>query len=362
MAAQNQPNIVFTLSLALINLGPINYSTSEGIKLWKGATKPLAKELFTLEPHQFKLFLSTLTERTMVYGWENILNIPVNAAVQAGPTNSLLMHYGQVTLQQVKDHTATYVNAQMRAAQNNLLLYTCLATSIAPETKVKAMIFHNDYHEGQTPIGTAYLKILIWEANVETRSMVMHIQAKLSALDTYILTIGCDITKFNAYIKDLIDSLVARGETTNDLLANLFKAYKAISNREFVTYICKKEDEYEEGMDINTNALMLLADNKFKTFRQANTWNAPSPEEEKILALKSQIQKLQKEKKPKQQEGTKKGDKDGAKKGKKKKKDSLKWMTIPLANGQAQDRQGQTVLLVCQACQVDQTHHIPMQG
>ncbi len=77
---------------------------------------------------------------------------------------------------------------------------------------------------------------------------------------------------------------------------------------------------------------MLLANNKFKMFRQAKTWNAPSPEEEKILALETQIQKLQKEKKkPKQQE--KKGeDKNGTKKGKKKKKDGLKWMQVPLAD------------------------------
>jgi len=40
----------------------------------------------------------------------------------------------------------------------------------------------------------------------------MHIQAKFSALNSYILTINCDITKFNAYIKDLIDSLMARGK------------------------------------------------------------------------------------------------------------------------------------------------------
>ncbi len=120
----------------------------------------------------------------------------------------------------------------------------------------------------------------------------MYIQAKLSALDSYILTIGCDITKFNAYIKDLIDSLTARGEMTNNLLANLFKAYKAVSDREFISYIRKKEDEYEEGAEINTDALMLLADNKFKTFKQADTWNAPSPEEEKILTLETQIQKL----------------------------------------------------------------------
>jgi len=133
-------------------------------------------------------------------------------------------------LQQVKDHATTYLNTQTRVAQNNLLLYTCLAASITPETKAKAMIFHQDYHEGRTPIGAAYLKVLIWEVNVNTRSTIMHIQAKLSALNLYILTIRCDITKFNTYATALIDSLTARGEMTNDLLANLFKAYKAISD------------------------------------------------------------------------------------------------------------------------------------
>jgi len=133
------------------------------------------------------------------------------------------------------------------------------------------------------------------------------------------LTINCDITKFNAYIKDLIDSLTARGEMTNNLLANLFKAYKAVLDREFISYIRKKEDKYEEGAEINTDALMLLADNKFKTFRQAKTWNAPSLEEEKILALETQIQKLWKEKKKPKQQEEKGKDKNGTKKGKKKK-------------------------------------------
>jgi len=75
----------------------------------------------------------------MVYRWENILNIPVNAAVQGRPMHSLLTHYGQVMLQQVRDHAATYINAQMRVAQNNLLLYTCLAVSITPETILPIM-------------------------------------------------------------------------------------------------------------------------------------------------------------------------------------------------------------------------------
>jgi len=97
----------------------------------------------------------------MTYGWENVLDIPIDAAVAARPTRSLLTHYRQITLKQVRAHANTYTTAQMRAAQNNLLLYTCLAASITPETKAKAMLFHSDYHIGQNPIGAAYLLILI---------------------------------------------------------------------------------------------------------------------------------------------------------------------------------------------------------
>jgi len=47
-------------------------------------------------------------------------------------------------------------------------------------------------------------------------------------------------------VKYLIDSLLARMETNKNLLVNLFKAYKAISDHEFIYYICKKEDKYKE--------------------------------------------------------------------------------------------------------------------
>jgi len=63
MAAQNPPNnFVFALTPALVNQGPINYSTTDGIKLWRGGIKPLAKELSTLELHRFKLFITTLAD------------------------------------------------------------------------------------------------------------------------------------------------------------------------------------------------------------------------------------------------------------------------------------------------------------
>jgi len=138
----------------------------------EGGIEPLAKELFTLEVHKFKLFLTTLGDRAMTYGWENVLDVPINAAVPAAPTHSLLSHYGQITLQQSRDNAAIYANAQTWAAQNNLTMYTCLAASIAPETKAKAMIYHQDFHIGQTPSRADYLKILIRKAYVDTRSRI----------------------------------------------------------------------------------------------------------------------------------------------------------------------------------------------
>ena len=72
----------------------------------------------------------------------------------------------------------------------------------------------------------------------------------------------------------------------------------------------KKEEDYEDGTPITPQTLMELADNRFKVLKQKGVWNAPSPEEEKILALEAKIQKLERQAK------TKKVDKDTFKKEK----------------------------------------------
>jgi len=76
---------------------------------------------------------------------------------------------------------------------------------------------------------------------------------------------------------------------------------------------------------------MLQASNKYNSMHQAGTWNAPSLEDEKILALEAKIQQLQKEKKPKKPKKDPK-DKDGKKQGKGKKKCYTKWMKVPPAD------------------------------
>jgi hypothetical protein len=116
-------------------------------------------------------------------------------------------------------------------------------------------------------------------------------------LDTYILTIDSDITQFKIHLLLLIDSLTARGESTQDLLVNLFKGYQAVTDKNFVKYIGRKLEQYKEGEIVTTNALMEQKENKFKLLKERGACNAPSEHEEKILTLQAKIKNLKKAKK-----------------------------------------------------------------
>ena len=65
----------------------------------------------------------------------------------------------------------------------------------------------------------------------------------------------------------LIDSLSARGETTHDLMTNLFKAYAACSDATFVRYIADIQTKWEDGEDLNATELMERVHREFKALK-----------------------------------------------------------------------------------------------
>ena len=56
--------------------------------------------------------------------------------------------------------------------------------------------------------------------------------------------------------------LRTRGEVDNDLLANVFKVYIACSDDEFINYINRYQESYEEVGKVIIDNLMLLEDSK----------------------------------------------------------------------------------------------------
>ncbi len=120
--AQGAPQLSFhfALTLALAAQGPINYTTADGMRLCRGAVKPLQKEVE--DPHSLKVFLSNLSDRAIQYGWDDILFIPKDAADLDTELNNLLSNCGKVTLAQIGDYTATYAETDTRSAQNSMML------------------------------------------------------------------------------------------------------------------------------------------------------------------------------------------------------------------------------------------------
>jgi hypothetical protein len=208
--------------------------------------------------------------------------------------SNLLTEYGEVTLASVRTYEETYSHLPCRAAQETHMLYECIMNSLSAEGKNKLRCDHAEYMIGNYTSGILLLKVLIHESHLDTNATASSVRTQLSELDTYLPTIGHDITKFNQYVKLSLEGLLARGETTTDLLTNLFKGYLTSSDKVFVKYIIGKQEQYEEGKHIEPVALMGLADIKFKTLVQKGQWNAPTPEEEKILALETQVKTMAK--------------------------------------------------------------------
>jgi hypothetical protein len=68
-----------------------------------------------------------------------------------------------------------------------------------------------------------------------------------------------------------------------------------VKDQDFLDYIRRKESDHEEGsstVDLTPEKLMLLARNKFQTLVDKGTWRSPSKNEEKLIALQSEVERL----------------------------------------------------------------------
>jgi hypothetical protein len=165
-------------------------------------------------------------------------------------------------------------------------------SSLSKEVKKKILDWEEQYMVNGFSSGNLLLKIIVRESHLDTNATSSSIRTKLTDLDRYLPTIGHDIVKFNTYVKLLIDGLKSRGKKTQDLLVNLFKGYMICNDKEFVGYIKRKQDQYEEGEQIDPGSLMKKPADKYKTLLQKGTWHAPDANEQKILALQSEIKEL----------------------------------------------------------------------
>jgi hypothetical protein len=143
------------------------------------------------------------------------------------------------------------------------------------------------------PYGVTYLKLLIQKAEVDTRATAAHIRRNLNQLNILMAKEAKhNIIKFNQHINEQLSILSSRGESSNNSIINLFTGYLACSDKKFIEYIEKCQNEYKEGVDISYQLLMTKAEKKYQSRILNDDWNSLSQEQEEIIALKAKVASL----------------------------------------------------------------------
>ena len=306
----------FALTPALSTDDPLDFSRPEHVKLYKAASAPL-EDTFDLTGERLKSFVEQFQLRAFISNWEGTLAVPIN-----GVPHDLTRHYGHISMEQVRAHVLSYSGTQTRNAQNAVQIAVCLAASLTPEGRNKLQLEAEKFTINNQVDGLLMFRMIVGLAQIDTRATVSVVRNNLTRLDTKIVELEDNVTSLNEFVKSQMAILRARGETTSDLITNLFKGYRAVKDPSFLRFIERLQDDYNRGQDITSDTLMEEAENKYKSLVQEDTWKQPTDQDKQIVALTAQLEKLQKAKNNNKKE--KKGKGKDNKKNNKKNKDN-KW-------------------------------------
>ena len=335
--------IVYARNPAHASTGLLNYRSSESMKIYHAATTAMSIK-YSGKAIDMHIFLKSVKARGDTYGWSSILSVPTGDG-----NKNLTDQYGLISLSDIRAHALTYENARERNAQNASQMYEFLFASLTAEALAMVLSDYADYtiitEDGtQVTNGPCFLKVIIRNTTVDTKSTIFHIRENLNHLSSKMIEVSYDIEEFNMYVTSQVEQLSARGAQSSDLLINLFEAYLAVPDRKFVDYIEKQKDKFDEGEEVTEKTLMQVALVKYKDRKRSDKWQAPSREEEEIVALKAEIGELKKvtNNAPAGNEKGKKQAGAGAKKGTDGKKKTraerlaikYAWKLVPPASGE----------------------------
>jgi hypothetical protein len=198
----------------------------------------------------------------------------------------------------------------MRAAQDSKLLFDLLMDSISTTGYSRISIWREQYvltiNNIPYQAGLCLLRVIFRESDLDTGATVSAIRASLSNLDEWIATNGSDLIAFQAHVKQMLDKLGSRREETQDLMVNLFKAYKVCKDQKFNNYITRIEDQYEEGsLPLTPTQLLNRAPTYYKKrIATPNDDWEHDPINEKLVALEAMVGKIKFKPRTKTKDGT----------------------------------------------------------
>ena len=282
---QQQPQ-AFAATPAIFFAGPLDFSNKVQHTVYLEGAKPLKTE-FDCSEDRLKIFLDQLQGKINNYGWRPIFTIPVNTIDRFLPTQ-----WGQVTLDQVHTHLVGVHGNQDRNHQNSVMSGECIYNSLTIDAQNKVSSYANKYTIGGLISGPILLRALIAVTHIDTRASADQLLTELERLDEKMIALESNIESFNHFVNRKLAELHARGQDDAALLTHLFHGYEAVSDEEFVAWAKRKHSDVDDGENLDAETLMNLALQKYSDRKQCNLWSKPSPQDESIIALETDIKQL----------------------------------------------------------------------
>jgi hypothetical protein len=254
----------------------LDFDNTKDVKYYYKAIEWIADK-YGLESDKLYGYGQRVNEKITACGLQNVTNIPVpGVGVGAQPVPTpFIDNYGTITMTQCRAHGNTIMGAQDRRNQNSGILASLLKNSLTPEALAIIDLEPEQYTINGEMEGLCLLKHIFSKAHVDTNATVSALRNEVSSLDSKVIELKCDLRTFNQHLLQLEHALAAHGERVDELMPNLFKAYKRVHDEEFLQFIRTHEFHWYAqtgGVALNAKTLMTSVDNHYATREKEGSW------------------------------------------------------------------------------------------
>ena len=289
----------------------LDFTEKSHRSIYDKAIAPLSIDPFDCVHTQLVDFMTALSKKSDDFGWtDRILKIPLTLPEDPNTEYiNLLTNHAQIPIETIRNYELSYVNAQTRERQDMHCLYTCIMDSLSQEGRSKVLTEKEKYTIPSDPTdpdsdpalsGNLLLKVVLMKTSVDNRSGAFAIRMKLSELTGLIEKLDYNIEKFNQQVKRFMEDLSRRGETSDDVDHHIIRAFRTVPVKEFSNFVDRMKDDYDNMDDDDPHRtpqyLMDKAENKFKILVNEGTWDAKMKDQDEIMAIRAELEKLRNQK------------------------------------------------------------------
>lgn len=252
---QAQNSQTFAITPGLVNVEDvIQFGTKKGDYIYSSAVEALPSK-FDMKSGQTVVFVEELTYRAKDMGWSvgtKSITIFDVSATATHDLKDLFTQYGQITATAMQTRCENWMKVggsmyQSRATQNNQMMQKCILNSLTEDAKRRLSVHRASYTFDGEVYAPLLFKIIMKLATVDSKATTEKLRDQLNHLDVYAAS-KCDndLEKLHEFFDVNYTQLIGRGESIDDPIAILFKAYKGMQDRTFNAYIEQKKNDYFE--------------------------------------------------------------------------------------------------------------------